>query len=220
MTNEPGRTLAMCRLVSTLPNGKLTQLVTWGFSTLCVAILACAMSASIMGKAIAADAQPSKESSAELAQVVQDLWRNFPGRTGIAILAQDGELLATERGEELFPQQSVSKLWVALRILALHDKGQLPLGRQVTVTRNDLVVFNQPLRKYLGGTGSFEMPVSELLEHQITASDNLANNVLLRVGGGPQAVRSCWGECRAAIDRDRHWAVGNLGWNAIVALGR
>jgi beta-lactamase class A len=130
----------------------------------------------------------SQSANARLALNVHNSWLAFPGRTGIAIVAGDGEMLASERGAELFPQQSVSKLWVALRILTLNEKGQLPLKRSITVTRDDLVVFNQPLRKYLGSNGHFEMTVAELLEHAITASDNLANNVLLRVGGGPKAI--------------------------------
>ena len=48
---------------------------------------------------------------------IASLWRAFPGKTGIAVQRIDGEWAIAQRGTDLFPQQSVSKLWVAMSIL-------------------------------------------------------------------------------------------------------
>jgi beta-lactamase class A len=119
---------------------------------------------------------------------VDALWKKFPGRAGIAIYTPFSDDIIGRRQTERFPQQSVSKLWVALAILEQEAAGKLSLDKQVRVSRDDVVVFSQPIKRYLSGKDYFEMPVSELLAHAINASDNLANSVLLRVAGGPQAI--------------------------------
>jgi len=43
-----------------------------------------------------------------LVREIEDLWRSFPGKTGIAIKRIDGEWEFGQRAEEYFPQQSVS----------------------------------------------------------------------------------------------------------------
>ena len=79
-------------------------------------------------------------------------------------------------------------MWVALTILEQEAAGKLSLDKKIRVSRDDIVVFSQPIKQYLSSQDSFEMPVRELLAHAINASDNLANSVLLRVAGGPKAV--------------------------------
>lgn len=126
---------------------------------------------------------------AELEPQIQELWRSFPGRTGIAILAVDGGWSVEKRGEELFPQQSVSKLWVAMTVLDQVDSGKLKLDQMVRITRNDLAVFHQPIRERVLANGEIQETVVSLLEQAITKSDNTANDSLLRTVGGPDAVR-------------------------------
>src|SRR3546814_9779352 len=63
----------------------------------------------------------------------RSLWRSFPGKTGIAVRRIDGEWELSQRGEELFPQQSVSKLWVALTVLDAIDRGELSFNRKVRI---------------------------------------------------------------------------------------
>lgn len=115
-------------------------------------------------------------------------WKKFPGRVGIAIYTPFSEEIIGKRHTERFPQQSVSKMWVALTILEQEAAGKFSLDKRIRVNRDDIVVFSQPLKNYLNGRDSFDMPLRELLAHSINASDNLANNVLLRVAGGPQAI--------------------------------
>ena len=119
---------------------------------------------------------------------IDTLWKKFPGRAGIAIYTPFSDDIIGRRQTERFPQQSVSKMWVALTILEQEAAGKLSLDKKIRVTRDDIVVFSQPIKQYLSSQDSFEMPVRELLAHAINASDNLANSVLIRVAGGPQAI--------------------------------
>lgn len=118
------------------------------------------------------------------------LWRAFPGKTGIAVQRIDGEWAIAQRGADLFPQQSVSKLWVSMSILDAVDSGRVTLDQKVRIGPEDLVVFHQPLADRVRAEGSVTMSVRDLIETAITHSDNLANDSLLRTVGGPNAVRA------------------------------
>jgi beta-lactamase class A len=118
------------------------------------------------------------------------LWRTFPGKTGIAVLSIDGGGTAGQRMDELFPQQSVSKLWVAMTVLDQIDQGKLRLDQSVRVTRSDLAVFHSPLRDRVVANGDTSETISSLLEQAIIGSDNTANDSLLRTAGGPEVVRA------------------------------
>ena len=126
-----------------------------------------------------------------LENLINDQWRLFPGRTGVAIMRIDGGSWVTgKRLNDLLPQQSVSKTWVAMTALDMVDQGKLRLDQKVRITRDDLAVFHQPIRERVIANGQVEETVSSLLEQAIRASDNTANDSLLRTVGGPQAVRS------------------------------
>ncbi|WP_411339614.1 serine hydrolase [Sphingopyxis sp. J-6] len=126
---------------------------------------------------------------AGLSDRINGLWRAFPGKTGIAIQRIDGEWEFSERGGDLFPQQSVSKLWVTMAVLDAVDQGRLRLDQMVRIGPDDLAVFHQPLAARVLAEGSVTMSVRDLIETAITHSDNLANDSLLRTVGGPDAVR-------------------------------
>ncbi|SBV31334.1 Beta-lactamase [uncultured Sphingopyxis sp.] len=119
-----------------------------------------------------------------------ELWRAFPGKTGIAVQRIDGEWSLSQRGDELFPQQSVSKLWVALTVLDAVDQGRMTLDQRVHIGPEDLTLFHQPLAARVRAEGSVTMSVRDLIETAITHSDNTANDSLLRTVGGPEAVRA------------------------------
>lgn len=131
----------------------------------------------------------SREAPVQLVSELHDIWRSFPGKTGIAVQRIDGGWTTGKRLGEWFPQQSVSKLWVALTVLDQVDSGRLRLDQKVRITMDDLAVFHQPIRERVVANGTIEVPVSELLEQAITASDNTANDSLLRAVGGSQSVR-------------------------------
>jgi beta-lactamase class A len=126
---------------------------------------------------------------AQLQAEIHELWRTFPGRTGVAVISVDDGWSVEKRGDEYFPQQSVSKLWVAMTVLDQVDSGRLSLDRLVRITRDDLAVFHQPIRDRVLANGEIQEPVLSLLEQAITKSDNTANDSLLRTVGGPEAVR-------------------------------
>ncbi|MCE2728473.1 MAG: serine hydrolase, partial [Sphingomonadaceae bacterium] len=136
------------------------------------------------------NAQTNAQSAADetLRNDIDTLWKKFPGRAGIAIYTPFSDDIIGRRHTERFPQQSVSKMWVALTILEQEAAGKLSLDKKIRVSRDDIVVFSQPIKQYLSSQDSFEMSVRELLAHAVNASDNLANSVLIRVAGGPQAI--------------------------------
>jgi beta-lactamase class A len=126
-----------------------------------------------------------------LENLINDQWRLFPGKTGVAVMRIDGgDWVLGRRLNDLFPQQSVSKTWVALTVLDQVDQGKLRLDQPVRIGREDLAVFHQPIRARVLANGAIEESVQSLLEQSIRASDNTANDSLLRTVGGPQAVRA------------------------------
>jgi beta-lactamase class A len=92
------------------------------------------------------------------------------------------------RADDLYPQQSVSKLWVSITALDAVDRGRVSLDDKVTLTRSDLTLFHQPIaQKVLGGGHTTSL--SALMVEAITKSDNTANDKLMRSVGGAEAVR-------------------------------
>ncbi|QNQ12157.1 serine hydrolase [Sphingomonas alpina] len=117
------------------------------------------------------------------------LGRSFNGRVGIAVRSIDGGWSVQSNGDILLPQQSVSKLWVAMTVLDFRDAGKLRLEDPVTVKREDLTLFHQPIAALIKGDG-YETTIGALLQRALTMSDNTANDRLLRYVGGPKAVRA------------------------------
>lgn len=136
---------------------------------------------------IASDADDERPSPAGLSEWIYKLGDGFDGKVGIAVHSLEEDWTAAYRGGSIFPQQSVSKLWVAIAVLDAVDKGQISLTEQITVNRSDLTVFNQPIRERLGSNG-YKVSVAELLKLSISQSDNTANDILFRKVGGQKAV--------------------------------
>ena len=120
---------------------------------------------------------------------IDQLGKAFDGRVGIAVTAVDEGWSTDWRGSELFPQQSVSKLWVSITALDAVDKGRVRLDDSVSLGRADLTLFHQPIAQQILG-GGYTTTLSDLMVKAITTSDNTANDKLMRVVGGPEAVRS------------------------------
>lgn len=124
-----------------------------------------------------------------LSDTLFQLWKAFPGKTGIAVARIDGDWQLAWRENDLFPQQSVSKLWVALAALDAVDNGRISLEDKVAIGVDDLTLFSQPIAARVRAEGTISPTVEELLQQSITRSDNTANDSLLRHIGGPKAVR-------------------------------
>jgi beta-lactamase class A len=147
-------------------------------------------SAPKQGSAPAAAVQPAPPAPQYIRDQVDELGRSFDGRVGIAVKSIDEGWSTGWKSTELYPQQSVSKLWVAITAMDAVDKGKISLDDPVTLTRDDLTVFHQPIAAEVLNGGSFTTTVGDLLVRAITTSDNTANDKLMRTVGGPQAVRA------------------------------
>lgn len=113
---------------------------------------------------------------------LDEIARAYGEPVGIAVAdIQDG-WASSVRGDEFFPQQSVSKTWVAMAVLDAVDRGLISIDSPVTMTLADRSVFNQPLGRSLDADG-FVTDIPNLLRHALSFSDNSANDTLIRLIG-------------------------------------
>ena len=156
---------------------------------------------------------------------VNELGRAFDGKVGIAVRSIDEGWSTGWRAEELYPQQSVSKLWVAITAMDAVDRGKVSLDDLVTLTRDDLTLFHQPIAEEILKTGSFTTTLGDLMLRQMTQSDNTANDKLMRIVGGPAAVRATIKAKRLGAirfdngERALQSKIAGLRWNAAYSIG-
>jgi len=156
---------------------------------------------------------------------VAELGRAFDGQVGIAITSTDDGWSAGWKPDELYPQQSVSKLWVAIAAMDAVDKGKVSLDEPVTLTRDDLTLFHQPIADEVLKTGSFTTTLGDLMVREMTQSDNTANDKLMRSVGGPAAVRAMIkAKHLGAIrfdngERALQSRIAGLSWNPSYSIG-
>lgn len=117
---------------------------------------------------------------AALQDRITALGRGFDGKAGIAVVAVGEGWEADWNATSLFPQQSCSKLWVAITALDAVDHGRLNLDTRVPLSRSDLTLFHQPLAARILNGSVQSITLGELLFNAITQSDNTANDKLLR----------------------------------------
>ncbi|MDB5701580.1 MAG: serine hydrolase [Sphingomonadales bacterium] len=134
-------------------------------------------------------AAPDSPAPARIASRISELGRAFGPGVSISVRDIREGWSTSWNGDRLCPQQSVSKLWVALAVFDAIDRGALRPDDAMIVTRNDLTLFHQPIRALVGDNG-YRATVSDLLEREMTQSDNTANDMLLRRVGGPNAIRA------------------------------
>lgn len=179
--------------------------------------------------------KPTVPAPADLQNQVVALAKAFDGKAGIAIVSlRDGWELDWN-AKRLFPQQSCSKLWVAITAMDKIDHGKVTLDTPVTITKRDLTLFHQPIREKVLASGSYTTTVGSLLFQAITESDNTANDSLMRAVGGAKAVRAMiarkgLGSIRfdegeralqsrtAGLAWKQSYSLGNAFWDARAAL--
>lgn len=144
--------------------------------------------------------RPNRPAPSALQGEVDRLWRGFDGITGIAVRAVDDGWTVEAGGRRRLPQQSVSKLWVAITLLDKRDRGEARLDDPVTITPADLTLFHQPIAALVKGAG-YQTTVGDLLTRALTQSDNTANDRLLSYVGGPSAVRAMIADKRLGLIR-------------------
>lgn len=133
---------------------------------------------------------PVAPAPAMLQSSITTLTRNFGGVVGVSVRSLDQGWQIDANGARRMPQQSVSKLWVAMTVLDARDRGKLTLDDPVTLTRENLTVFHQPIASLVVRDGVYRTTVRELLLRAMQQSDNTANDRLLHLVGGPEAVRA------------------------------
>lgn len=149
----------------------------------------------------------------------------FSGHVGIAVRDLAARRTLHFNGLEAFPQQSVTKLWVAMAALDEVDKGRLDLAERVEIRAADLTVFYQPIRDIVRREGRFVSDYADLIERAISASDNTANDRILRRIGGPEAVQDFLdGHGLSSIrfgtdERRKQSAIAGLEWRQSYAQG-
>ena len=131
----------------------------------------------------------ARQPPAYIRERVTRLGAAFDGRVGIAVRSVDDGWQAGWHADDLYPQQSVSKLWVAITAMDAVDRGEVRLSDPVTLTRSDLTLFHQPIAAAILNKGAETTTLGRLLHDAITMSDNTCNDKLMRAVGGHQAVR-------------------------------
>jgi beta-lactamase class A len=127
---------------------------------------------------------------AMLVSTLDAVTRNFDGVVGVAVTSIDHGWTATAAAaDRRMPQQSVSKLWVAMTVLDQVDRGRIRLEDPLTITRADFTVFHQPVAALVKDGVGYTASVGEIVRRAMQMSDNTCNDKLLRLVGGPQAVR-------------------------------
>ncbi|MCW3846748.1 class A beta-lactamase-related serine hydrolase [Sphingomonas sp. LB-2] len=125
-----------------------------------------------------------------LVNQIDTLTAQFGGVVGVGITSIDDNWALSSNGERKMPQQSVSKLWVAMTVLAARDAGRLTLDDQITINESDFTVFHQPVAALVKDGVGYTASIGEILRRAMTMSDNTCNDKLLRLVGGPEAVRA------------------------------
>ncbi|GAA4765332.1 class A beta-lactamase [Novosphingobium ginsenosidimutans] len=151
---------------------------------------------------------------------------SFEGQVGIAVTKAGCDWTVGARLDQHFPQQSVSKLWVAMSVLDAVDNGRMRLDQQITITPRDLTLFNQPLQWEVLDKGVIARPVQMLMANALSLSDNTANDRLLWTVGGPNHVRAFLKSREIAGirfgpgERLLQSAAAGLTWSPELAAGR
>jgi beta-lactamase class A len=161
-----------------------------------------------------------------LVATIHDLWAADDSKIGVAVIRSDQDWVIQYRGDERFPQQSVSKLWVAITVMDAIDKGRLSLDTQLTLRETDRTLFHQPITREIDPVNGLRITVRELLVRAMTKSDNTANDFLSKQVGGPAGVRAMiadkgLGNIRYGPgERDLQTGTAGMVWKPEYRMGR
>jgi len=112
----------------------------------------------------------------------QALQAHGTGRLGVVANDTGTGVTISYRPDERFPMCSTHKVLVGGAILSLVEAGRLKLDQMVPYGAADLLDYAPVTRRNLA---SGAMTVKELCEAAIRWSDNTADNLLLKLIGGP-----------------------------------
>lgn len=154
----------------------------------------------------------------ELVAVLNRIAAGYGEPVGISVSDVASGWTAAVDGDATFPQQSVSKLWVALTVMQAVDERRLALDQAVTMHQEDRSVFYQPLASRIRGQNGFTITIADLLRHALIESDNAANDMLIREVGGADVVTRLIAQKRLAgvavggTERDVQTRTAGLVW--------
>lgn len=155
---------------------------------------------------------------------LDELARDYRETVGIAVADCSEGWMAKVAGDDPFPQQSVSKLWVAMTTMDALDQGKLSLDQAVVLGPQDRSVFFQPISHKIGVTG-YATTLRDLVRRALIESDNAANDKLLEQVGGVDAVadmlaRKNLGGIRMGADEKNLQAkIAGLTWSPEMGVG-
>jgi beta-lactamase class A len=169
-------------------------------------------------------AKASPKAPAALQARLDALAAEYGEEVGIAVTDVQAGWTAGVDQDRPYPQQSVSKLWVAIAVMKAADEGRLDPEAPVTLIESDRSVFFQPVSYKIGPAG-YTTPLSDLLRRALVESDNAANDRLMRELGGPEGVAATLDQMGltavkvGAYERDLQARTAGLVWQADYGIG-
>jgi len=124
-----------------------------------------------------------------LQQQIRDVAADARGKVSVACALPDSPLNCDLDPHAHPPMQSVFKLPVAITALHLVEEGKIMRNQPVRFLPSDRILprTHSPLQdKY--PDGNVDIPLRELLQLEISESDNVAADIALRTVGGPAIV--------------------------------
>jgi beta-lactamase class A len=155
---------------------------------------------------------------------LEGLAADYGEEVGVAVTDTAQGWTAGVDQDRPYPQQSVSKLWVAIAVMKAVDEGRMDPEAWVTLTDADRSVFFQPVAYNIGANG-FQTQISGLLRRALVESDNAANDKLMREMGGPDGVAATLSDMGltrvkvGAYERDLQAQTAGLVWQASYGVG-
>lgn len=161
---------------------------------------------------------PPPPAPEDLQARLEKLAQTYKEPVGIAVTDVASGWTAKVAADEVYPQQSVSKLWVALAVMQAVDEGKLSLDQWVVMRPQDRSVFYQPLTSRIRGPNGLQITLADLLRHALIESDNSANDKLIAELGGAEAVtrviaaKGLHGVAVGGTERDVQTRTAGLTW--------
>jgi beta-lactamase class A len=111
------------------------------------------------------------------------------GQVGVQAVHLESGRQISLNPQAKFPMASTIKIAIAVQLLTKIEQGELALATMVDVKPTDLHPGSGTLTSLFIHPG-VQLSVQNLLELMIVISDNSATDILLRLAGGPEAVRN------------------------------
>jgi len=133
--------------------------------------------------------RPPEKIDSELERLLAEIAKPADGKVGVgALMLETGDAAYLNRKEH-FAMQSVYKLPIAMAAAQLVDRKTVDFDSDISITPEDYVRrgFHSPIRN-LNPRGTV-MRLDDIVRYSLSESDGSANDVLLRLAGGPQNVQ-------------------------------